>query len=617
MSQQTNVKSFQIDNEDEIGKGGFSTVFGVINHFDKACKQTLLTERYSPDTEDTNIELKEVKVFDIINSMDKKCQNIITYYGHRINEIKSRRKGKKSTQYLEVFIEYCQGKSLHDYIQKYGKNGLSQDKVNHIIKQIIYAVLYIHSCGIVYCDIKPQNFLLKRDEEYPTIVASDFGVSIVFGDVTKESSSLCNPTIQFEGGTENYNAPETKNDRKITTLIDIWSLGVLLYELVTGSSVITVKEGDEERQLNIAEYRKEKCTRELPFPSNIDNTTRQFINRLLIVDPNHRMSWSELLYSDYINQEQRNTIGNRFMGTFDRQQQNKSWDVVKTLQEMRIECHKIESMIEEIKNIDTSNYTTFNQLKEKVESIKSKRSEAQEIIKTIQTKHNGLNIIDSQTIVTKANDLLMGMNSGIHKVIQDNVIQTYFSVIGYKIDELYTYQHKISINSKDDRIQILESSKSQFYRMKQETERLNQTLTSLSSYGIMIDISSINKSLVLIKDVYNGIEITVNQQLQMQRKIQEQERDEKQIYDFSIKNLQDQISNIENETTTKRNQIYSMRQQITTFDNQIRDLEQKIVSQFKILKEKIDTLKRMQYFQNPTNRRTQVCCPCCQQYNLV
>ena len=85
------------------------------------------------------------------------------------------------------------------------------------------------------------------------------------------------------------------------------------------------------------------------------------------------------------------------------------------------------------------------------------------------------------------------------------------------------------------------------------------------------------------------------------------------VEDFSIKNLQDQISNIENETTTKRNQIYSMRQQITTFDNQIRDLEQKIVSQFKILKEKIDTLKRMQNFQNPTNRRTQVCCPCCQQ----
>ena len=118
-------------------------------------------------------------------------------------------------------LEYAQKGNLYQYIQK--KKGISENEAFKYFIQVASAIYFLHKHGYIHRDIKPENILI--DDNFD-IKLCDFGwcVSIEKG----ERTTFC--------GTYEYMAPEMVNDEFYDMGIDIWSLGVLLYEMIHGYS---------------------------------------------------------------------------------------------------------------------------------------------------------------------------------------------------------------------------------------------------------------------------------------------------------------------------------------------------------------------------------------------
>lgn len=122
---------------------------------------------------------------------------------------------------LLIFMEYVDGESLDALVER---RAFTVDEALAVFKSICEAVGYIHSHGIVHRDIKAQNVKLRADGSVKLL---DFGIA-------KEEAS--HGLTQTGGivGTPNYLSPEQLRGAKASPQTDIWALGVLLYEMLTG-----------------------------------------------------------------------------------------------------------------------------------------------------------------------------------------------------------------------------------------------------------------------------------------------------------------------------------------------------------------------------------------------
>src|SRR6476661_6900197 len=118
-----------------------------------------------------------------------------------------------------IAMEYVEGASLKDLIER----GLSVPEAVEIVRQVLAGVKYAHEHGIVHRDLKPQNVLV--DSEGRARV-TDFGIARAgASEITQTGSVL---------GTAQYLSPEQAQGLPVTTASDIYSVGVMLYEALTG-----------------------------------------------------------------------------------------------------------------------------------------------------------------------------------------------------------------------------------------------------------------------------------------------------------------------------------------------------------------------------------------------
>src|SRR5690606_29043207 len=144
-----------------------------------------------------------------------------------------------------IVMEYVDGETLKDYVKKHGK--LSVEETIDIMEQLTSAIQYAHENGLIHRDIKPQNILIDRSGK---IKVTDFGIAVALSAtaLTQTNSVL---------GSVHYLSPEQARGGKATKLSDIYSLGIVFYELVTG----------EFRRFSAA--RSEEHTSELQSRENI------------------------------------------------------------------------------------------------------------------------------------------------------------------------------------------------------------------------------------------------------------------------------------------------------------------------------------------------------------
>lgn len=121
-----------------------------------------------------------------------------------------------------IVMEHVVGKTLKKYIQEYSP--LSPARTVHIMKQLTSAIGHAHDHGIIHRDIKPQNLLV--DEE-GNVKITDFGIATT---LSATSYTQTNSVI----GTVHYLSPEQARGGVATNQSDIYALGIVMYELLTG-----------------------------------------------------------------------------------------------------------------------------------------------------------------------------------------------------------------------------------------------------------------------------------------------------------------------------------------------------------------------------------------------
>lgn len=125
------------------------------------------------------------------------------------------------TNFQYIVMEYIFGITLKEYISK--KENLDWKDAVQIIKQVLLAISHAHSRGIIHRDIKPQNIMILQDG---TVKVTDFGIARFFNN---ETQTITDKTI----GSVHYISPEQAKGLKTDYKSDIYSIGVVLYELLT------------------------------------------------------------------------------------------------------------------------------------------------------------------------------------------------------------------------------------------------------------------------------------------------------------------------------------------------------------------------------------------------
>ena len=125
-----------------------------------------------------------------------------------------------------IVIEYVDGKTLKDIIRD--RKQLPEDVAAQIAIRILSALQHAHQAGIIHRDIKPQNILVNQ-QGY--IKVSDFGIARMVGANTATISDANNSVM----GSVHYFSPEQARGETATVLSDLYSVGVVLYEMLTGT----------------------------------------------------------------------------------------------------------------------------------------------------------------------------------------------------------------------------------------------------------------------------------------------------------------------------------------------------------------------------------------------
>jgi serine/threonine protein kinase len=131
---------------------------------------------------------------------------------------------------LYYIMPYIQGESLYEMLER--KRRLSLEEALQIAREVAQALGYAHSRGILHRDVKPENLLLAGGHA----LVADFGLAQVIGAADREKLTATGVTI----GTVYYMSPEQlRADRNLDQRTDIYSLGCILYEMLTGEPPYT------------------------------------------------------------------------------------------------------------------------------------------------------------------------------------------------------------------------------------------------------------------------------------------------------------------------------------------------------------------------------------------
>lgn len=222
-----------------------------------------------------------------------------------------------------------------DYIQSLFKNHMFEN-YKYILLQLLYVLDYIHKKKILYLDIKPQNILLKQvDDEhgrfkYYKVILIDFGISrylnnpkppkASFGTPSYASPNIIkhnvgNPNAILNMGNQNATVNmDNQNFSRVNFSTDVWSLGILVYQLLTGHLLL------EEYQIGIPVFmmklNNQKTIDDLIKENNnfksLPEEAKDLIKQMLKINPEERITIQDILFHPFlygINIESSNIIG--------------------------------------------------------------------------------------------------------------------------------------------------------------------------------------------------------------------------------------------------------------------------------------------------------------------
>jgi serine/threonine protein kinase len=293
----------------KIGEGAFSVVYKGYDSNEQRHLAIKIINKSKMNQEQLNSTMKEIAIM-----RQLKHPNIVKMYNYQ---------NSATSTYCFLFLEYIQGGEIFNQIIKY--TYFSENLSRHVLRQVAFAVKYLHDNGIVHRDIKPENLLFEptpiikrsREEQLKARRVSDDDNKVDEGTFSIENGSgeiglvkladfglstqlySQNSLAKTPCGTIGYTSPEQHMNIGYDKKVDMWALGCVLYTMVVGfppfySSTQDANAINEKVMKGDYQFLK-------PWFDEVSDGCKSLISNLLTVDPAKRYSIDELLLDPWLN----------------------------------------------------------------------------------------------------------------------------------------------------------------------------------------------------------------------------------------------------------------------------------------------------------------------------
>ncbi|PAA53734.1 hypothetical protein BOX15_Mlig019665g1 [Macrostomum lignano] len=188
--------------------------------------------------------------------------------------------------------ELCHGGDFMSYLMK--RRRLTEYETRKYIRQIVQAVNYMHSLGILHRDLKIENLLLTKDHNVRII---DFGLSNMVSAVPNENGGIVTQLCRTQCGSPAYAAPEVLAKKPYGTAVDVWSIGVNMFAMLSGNLPFIVKPFSIK-----ALYQKMMKQEFNPLPKTLSASCRDLLLRLLNPQPETRIRLKDVMSHPWLNE---------------------------------------------------------------------------------------------------------------------------------------------------------------------------------------------------------------------------------------------------------------------------------------------------------------------------
>ncbi|XP_046712794.1 serine/threonine-protein kinase 33 isoform X1 [Silurus meridionalis] len=197
----------------------------------------------------------------------------------------------ETSEKMYLVLDLCEGGELKKLLEN--KKHFSEEETRHIIRSLADATVYLHKHGIVHRDLKLENILVDSYHESDghaeiNIKITDFGLSVQKGGVGTMLQATC--------GTPKYMAPEVINGYDYSQQCDMWSIGVIMYMLLSGEPPFCSKSEKHLFEL----IKRGELNFSAPLWETVSDSAKIVLSSLLNVDPAHRITASELLNNPWV-----------------------------------------------------------------------------------------------------------------------------------------------------------------------------------------------------------------------------------------------------------------------------------------------------------------------------
>ena len=251
---------------DHLGTGGMATVW---LGYDTILDRQVAIKTFKIDANDEDAVKRFNREAKAVTSLSH--PNIVSIYDV-----------ENEGEFYYLILEYVEGMTLKDYMIKNPR--IPIETIVHIAKQIAAGLSHAHQNGIIHRDIKPQNILMN---ENLTCKITDFGIARAYGDTTLTQTNQMLGTVY-------YLSPEQARGNVATAQSDIYSLGILIFEMITGqipfkgeSAVAIALKHLQEELPDIDKYRE-----------NVPQSVKNIVLQATMKNPNERYINSKELFED-------------------------------------------------------------------------------------------------------------------------------------------------------------------------------------------------------------------------------------------------------------------------------------------------------------------------------
>ena len=171
---------------------------------------------------------------------------------------------------LYIITEFMQGGEMFFHLHR--EKRFSDEKTKFYIAEIILAIEFLHNNKMLYRDLKPENIMVDATGH---IKLTDFGLSKMVKKSKEKAFTIC--------GTPQYLAPEILSDDGYDGSVDWWSLGCVMYEMLTGSAPFRIPKGS---YLTADLYKKK-----VNMPDYVTSEAKDLIKQLLVPNPKKRLGY--------------------------------------------------------------------------------------------------------------------------------------------------------------------------------------------------------------------------------------------------------------------------------------------------------------------------------------